>query len=102
MSGISMYAGWKNTHGWLEDTNPPASGLRALPLLLLLEELRGITIACGLPCGGGGLVELTLLFLRDLVVLAGPTPPPPAVAAAVGPTLPLEGGRDRDLERECC
>ena len=103
MSGISMYAGWKIfAHGWLEGRKPPASGLRALPLLLV-EVLRGMTIACGLPCGGGGLVELTLLFLRDLVVLAGPTPPPPAAAAAVvGPTLPLDGGRDRDLERDCC
>lgn len=81
--------------------NPAVSGLRALPLLLL-EVLRGMTIACGRPCGGGGLVELTLLFLLDLVVLAGPTPPPPAAAAAVAPTLPLEGGRDRDLEREFC
>jgi len=47
-------------------------------------------------------VELTLLFLLDRVVLAGPTPPPPAPAAAAGPTLPVEGGRERDLERECC
>ena len=82
--------------------NPFARGLIA-PLLLLLEALLGITIACGLTCGGGpGLVELTLLFLLDRVVLAGPTPPAPAPAAAGGPTLPVEGGRERDLERECC
>ena len=39
------------------------------------------------------------LFLRARVFLTGPPPPPPPAALAPAPLPPLEGGRERDLER---
>ena len=64
-------------------------------LATVLARVRGMTIACGL--GGGGLVPLTLLLRQVRDVLAGPIPPP--VAVAPGPPLPFEGGRERDREQ---
>ena len=66
---------------------PPAPALAELATVF--ARVRGITIAWGR--GGGGLVPLMLLFLRDLVVRAGPTPP------VVTPEP--EGGRERERER---
>lgn len=97
----------KNTYELCELTNQ-------FPLLLVAPvRLPGMTIAWGLPYGGG-LVLLTLLFLLVRVVRAGPIPPPGGLAAAAAeeeeapppPSLDEDevGGRERDLEREliCC
>lgn len=69
---------------------PPVAGPAPAEVGTLLALERGMTIACGR--AGGGLVPLILLFLRDLVVRAGPRPP----VVTVEP----EGGRER--ERDLC
>jgi hypothetical protein len=97
MSSISMYARGKNAHGWLEGMNPLASRLRALP-------------CCCRGCAGVGRSPWSAMRWgwaggAYATITSGSGRPGQfhtAAVATVGPTPPLEGGRDRDLGRGRC